>query len=81
MAVRVALQVFLVLGLGLPERAGLADLGHDLAGPDAGGLDLGDRLLSRSALLVGRIEDLRAIAGADETLVKVGSVDLEEELE
>jgi hypothetical protein len=24
-----------VLGLGLPERDGLADLGHDPAGPDA----------------------------------------------
>src|SRR3954454_9199805 len=30
-AVGVALQVVLVLGLGLPERAGRLDLGHDLA--------------------------------------------------
>src|SRR5438034_975858 len=29
------MEVLLVLGLGLPEGAGLADLGHDLAGPDA----------------------------------------------
>jgi hypothetical protein len=28
-------EVVLVFGLGLPEEAGLADLGHDLAGPDA----------------------------------------------
>src|SRR5687768_13100571 len=34
-AVRVVLEVVLMLGLGLPERAGLADLGHDLAGPEA----------------------------------------------
>jgi hypothetical protein len=34
-AVRVALEVVLVLGLGLPERDGLADLGHHLAGPQA----------------------------------------------
>ena len=34
-AVRVALEVVLVLGLGLPEGDGLADLGHHLAGPQA----------------------------------------------
>jgi hypothetical protein len=32
-------------------------------------------------LLLARIEDLRAVAGADETFAKVGAVDLEEELE
>ena len=32
-AVGVLLQVVLVLGLGLPERHGLAELGHDLARP------------------------------------------------
>jgi hypothetical protein len=52
-AVRVALEVVLVLGLGLPERDGLADLGDDLAGPQAGGLDVGDRVLGDLALLVG----------------------------
>ena len=31
--VRVALEIVLVFGLGFPEGAGLADLGHDLAGP------------------------------------------------
>ena len=34
-AVRVALEVVLVVRFGLPERHGLADLGHDLAGPQA----------------------------------------------
>jgi hypothetical protein len=40
------------------------------------GLRLGDR-----ALLVGRIEDLRAVGGPDQIFIEVGSVDLEEELE
>ena len=34
LAVGVVLEVVLVFGLGLPEGAGLADLGHDLAGPE-----------------------------------------------
>jgi pimeloyl-ACP methyl ester carboxylesterase len=38
-AVRVALQVVLVLRLGLPERTGRGDLGDDLAGPQPGGPD------------------------------------------
>ena len=41
-----------MLRLGLPEVAGLAELGHDLAGPQARGLDVGDRLLGDLALLV-----------------------------
>ena len=49
-AVGVALQVVLVLGLGLPEIAGGADFGHDLAGPEAGGLDVSDGV-ERNALL------------------------------
>ena len=61
-AVRDPLQVVLVLGLGLPERDGLAELGHDLAGPQARGVDVGDRVLGDLALLVARVEDLRAVA-------------------
>jgi hypothetical protein len=83
-AVRVALEVVLVLGLGLPERDGLADLGHDLAGPQARGLDVGDRVLGDLALLVARVEDLGAVAGADVVALAVLGrrvVDLEEELE
>src|SRR6266567_2025892 len=64
-AVRIALEVVLVLGLGLPERDGLADLGHHLPRPQARGLDVGDRVLGDLALLVAGGEDLRAIAGAD----------------
>ena len=41
-AVRVALQVVLVLRLSLPERTGRGDLGDDLAGPEPGRLDIGD---------------------------------------
>ena len=35
LAVGVVLEITLVFGLGLPEGSGLADLGHDLAGPQA----------------------------------------------
>ena len=83
-AVRVALEVVLVLGLGLPEGDGLADLGHDLAGPQARGVDVGDRVLGDPALLVARVEDLGAVAGADVVALAVLGrrvVDLEEELE
>src|SRR5262249_60766879 len=64
-AVRVLLEVVLVLFPRLPERAGLADLGDDLARPEAGGLDVGDRVLGDLALLVARVEDLGAVARAD----------------
>src|ERR687897_2333287 len=83
-AVRVVLEVVLVLGLGLPERDGLADLGHHLAGPQARGVDVGDRVLGDLALLVARVEDLRAVAGADVVALAIlgrGIVDLEEELQ
>src|SRR5215471_21846730 len=79
-AVRVALEVVLIFCLGLPEVTGLADLGHDLAGPVARGIDVGDRLLGHLALLLATVKDLRTVAGPDEIFAKVGSVDLEEEL-
>src|SRR5918999_1326777 len=83
-AVRVVLEVVLVLGLGLPEGDSLAELGHHLAGPQAGGVDVGDRVLGDPALLVARVEDLGAVAGADVVALAVLGrrvVDLEEELE
>jgi hypothetical protein len=73
-----------VLGLGHPERDGLAHLGHDLAGPQPRGVDVGDRVLGDPALLLARIEDLRAIVRADVVALAVLGrrvVDLEEELE
>jgi hypothetical protein len=74
-------EVLLVLGLGLPERAGLADLGHDLAWPHRGGVDGGHRVLGDPALLVAGIEDLQAVVKADPLCTEVGPVDLEEELQ
>src|SRR3954447_24552174 len=83
-AARIALEVVLVLRLGLPERDGLADLGHDLAGPQARGVDGGNRVLGAPPLLMGRVEDLRAVGRADVVALAVLGrrvVDLEEELE
>jgi hypothetical protein len=77
----VVLEVILVFFLGLPEGAGLADLGHQLAGPQACSVGIGDRVLSDLALLVARVEDLGAVVGADKLFVKVGPMDLEEKLE
>ena len=61
-AVRIALEVVLMLGLGLPERAGRRNLGHDLPGPDARSLDVGDRVLRDAALLV--VERSRSPSGS-----------------
>src|SRR5829696_7767030 len=83
-AVRVALQVVLVLRLGLPERTGRGDLGDDLAGPQPGRLDVGDGVLGNPALLLIEVEDRRAVARAEVVALAVGRrrvVDLEEELE
>ena len=54
-AMGVALQVVLVLRLGLPECAGGGHFGHDLARPAAGGLDVSDGLLGNA--LLGLIEE------------------------
>src|SRR5689334_7526443 len=83
-AVRDPLQIVLVLGLGFPERAGLAHLGDHVAQPQARGVDVGNRLLGDVALLVARVEDLRAVARPDVVSLPVHRgriVDLEEELE
>ena len=83
-ALRIPLEVVLMLGLGLPERAGRRDLGHDLPGPDARRLDVGDRVLRDAALLVVDVVDPRAVAHPDVVALTVQRrrvVDLEEELE
>jgi hypothetical protein len=49
-AVRELLQVVLVLLLGLPEVADWLDLGDDLAGPEAGGVNVGDGVEGNSLL-------------------------------
>src|SRR5512133_2256104 len=83
-AVRVALQVVLVLRLGLPERTGRGDLGDDLAGPQPGRLDVGDGVGGDPALFLIEVEDRRAVARAEVVALAVARrrvVDLEEELE
>jgi hypothetical protein len=73
-----------MLGLGFPERPGGGHLGHDLRGPAARGVDVGDRLLGDAALLLIETEDCRAIARPDVVALTVQRgrvVDLEEELE
>jgi hypothetical protein len=60
------------------------DLGDDLAGPEPGGLDVGDRVLGHETLLVVDVEDRRAIARTDVVSLAIHRrrvVDLEEELE
>src|SRR5262249_42555616 len=80
----VAPEVVLVFGLGLPERAGLADLGDDRAGPQAGGVDVGDRGPGNLALLFVRAEDLGPVLRAGALALAAPGrrvMDLEEELQ
>ena len=76
--VRVVAEIVLVFG-GLPERNGRADPGHGLAGPDAHGVDVSDRVQGDLALLVARAEDLGSVVEANRPFAKVGPVDVEEE--
>src|SRR5215469_14330052 len=82
LAVGVFLQVVLILVLSLPERAGGLDLGDNLAGPQAGRIDIGDRVLGDPLLLVTGVEDRGAVVSADVVRLAVDGrriVDLEEE--
>src|SRR5271166_4533032 len=82
--VRVPLEVVLVLGLGLPERAGRRHLGDHLARPKAGRVDVGDRVLGDLLLLVAEVEDGRPVAGPDVVALPVPRgrvVHLEEEVQ
>jgi hypothetical protein len=82
--VGVTLQVVLVLGLGLPERPGGRHFGDHLPRPQAGGVDVGDRVLGGLLLRVAEIEDGRPVAGPDVVALAVQRgrvVDLEEELQ
>src|SRR6516162_1244276 len=83
-AVRIALQIVLVLWFGFPEVADRRHLGDDLARPQARRVHVGDRLLRHLSLLVARIEDRRTVACADIvalTIPRRGIVDLEEILQ
>src|SRR5204863_9965240 len=83
-AVGVLLEVVLMLGLGLPERARRGDFRHDLPGPAPPRLDLGNRLLGDAALFLVAVEDRRAVARPEVVALPVERrriVDAEEELE
>src|SRR5690606_18399113 len=64
-AVRQPLQVVLVLRLRLPEVADGLDLGHHLARPQPGRVDVGDRVFGHGLLLRRGIEDRRAVGRPD----------------
>src|SRR5690348_12399429 len=83
-AVRIVLQIVLVLRLGFPEVADRRHFGDDLARPQARRVHVGDRLLRHFSLLVARIENRRTVAGAfivALTVPRRGIVDLEEILQ
>jgi len=70
--------------LGLPKVSGGGDLGHHLPRPKAGSLDIGDRVLRNPSLLIGRIENGRAVAQSAIIALTIQGgwiVNLEEELE
>src|SRR5262245_49137451 len=81
--VRISLEVILMLGFGLPELARRNDFGHSLAGPQAGSIDVGDRVFSNPLLLVARVKNRGSIAGPDVIALAIACawvVNLEEEL-
>src|SRR5579883_44985 len=83
-AVGVALEVILVLGLRFPEGTNRRHFGHDLARPQAGGIDVGDRVLRNTLLFIVHVEDRGTIACPDVIALAVARcriMDLEEELE
>jgi len=82
--VGVALEIVLVLRLGLPEFAGGRDLRHNAAWPQTRGVDIVDCPKCLVTLRLGDIEDLRAIRRSDVVALAIqrgGIVNLEEELQ
>jgi hypothetical protein len=83
-AVRIALQIILMLRLGFPEGTGGREFRDDFPGPEAGGLDIRDRILGDALLLVVDIENGRPVARADVvalTVARGGIVNLEEKFQ
>src|SRR5260370_37548490 len=64
-AVRIVLEIILMLRLGFPERASRRHFRRHLARPQARGVDIGDGVESQALLFVARGEDRRTIACAD----------------
>src|SRR6201999_3233696 len=58
-------EVILMLGFGLPEISNRDHFRGRLAGPDAGGVDVGDGIFRDALLFVAGVEDRRAVAGPD----------------
>src|SRR5271169_6408608 len=83
-AIRIALQIILMLRLGFPEGTGGREFGNDLAGPETGGLDIRDRVLGDALLLVVDVEDCGAVTRAHVAALAVargGVVNLEEKFQ
>jgi hypothetical protein len=83
-AVRVALEIILVLRLDFPEGPGGRQLGNDLARPETRGLDIGDRVLGDPLLPVGGVENGRPVTQADIAALPVARgriVDLKEKFQ
>src|SRR5438552_1582775 len=83
-AVRIVLEVVLVLGLGLPEGTRGRNFGDDLARPQSRRLDIRDGVLRRVALRIAGVINAGPIARAPVVALPVerrGVMDLKEELE
>src|ERR1700716_1679339 len=82
--VRIFFEISLMLGLGFPELAGRGHFGGRLAGPDAGGVDIGDGVAGDALLLGAGVKNRRAVAQAGALARAVAGrriVDLKEEFE
>jgi hypothetical protein len=83
-AVGNALEIILMLGLGLPEVACSNHFGHDLPRPQAGRIDVLDCVFGDPLLRIAREKDRRSIPGADVVALAIARarvMDLEEEPE
>src|SRR5918994_4033537 len=81
---RVALEIVLVLRLGLPEFAGGRELRYHAVWPQAGGVGIVDNPECLVMLRLGDIENLRAVRSPDIVALAIQRgriVNLEEELQ
>src|ERR1043166_4828934 len=77
-------QIILMLGLCFPEWTNRRNFSNDFARPQTGCVYIGDRIDCDALLFLVRVEDGRAVAGADVVSLTVARrrvVDLEEKLE